>query len=253
MSELSPAEEASEKAIAALYSAIGDGRSFRLEAGAGAGKTYSLIAALEYLITNRAASLLAHSQQIACITYTNVAREEILDRTDNHPVVFPGTIHAFCWSFLRGFQVKLRELIPELGEKWQERIDEAGGINNQRVVYDLGYPGIDEKTITLHHDDVVVLMARLLEFRKFQQLLKNKYPIIFIDEYQDTDAILAQSIVHNLVDNESGVLVGLFGDHWQKIYGTGACGIIESYARRASVAPQTRGQRCTVIGILLRT
>lgn len=68
----------------------------------------------------------------------------------------------------------------------------------------------------------------MLFFPKFQQQLKSKFPIIFIDEYQDTDIALAESIVSNLIDNDSGLVVGLFGDHWQKIYGSSACGLIST-------------------------
>ena len=31
-----------------------------------------------------------------------------------------------------------------------------------------------------------------------------------------------------MIDNDAGVLIGLFGDHWQKIYGRDACGLIVS-------------------------
>ncbi|MDI5877203.1 UvrD-helicase domain-containing protein [Shewanella xiamenensis] len=124
----------------------------------------------------------------------------------------------------------LRQLIPTLGAKWQERIAESAGIGNQTVKYDLGFASIKEHEISLHHDDVVVLMARMLAFPKFQKLLKSKFPIIFIDEYQDTDSALAESIVQNLIDNDSGIVIGLFGDHWQKIYGSSACGLIRSPA-----------------------
>jgi len=227
---VSPAEKASEETLAKLRSCIDNNRCFRLEAGAGAGKTYSLIESIQYLINKKSSEYLLNEQQIACITYTNVAKGEIKDRTDNHPVIFADTIHAFSWSILQHYQVKLRELIPELGEKWVKRIEEAGGITNQEVRYDLGFANINDNVITLHHDDVIALMAKLLAYPKFQKLLKNKFPVIFIDEYQDTDAQLAQSIVNNLIDNKSGIIIGLFGDHWQKIYGSSACGLIESNA-----------------------
>lgn len=230
MTGMSPAEQASNEALEQLRACIDAKRCFRLEAGAGAGKTYSLIESIKYLIDQRSDEFLKSEQRIACITYTNVAKDEIEDRTDHHPVIYAGTIHGFCWGILQHYQVKLREYIPELGEKWQQRIDESAGILNQIVKYDLGYPGISEHEITLHHDDVVVLMAYLLAYPKFQRLLKNNFPIIFIDEYQDTDIRLAESIVSNLIDNESGVVVGLFGDHWQKIYGSTACGLISSEA-----------------------
>ncbi len=51
MSEIhSPAEAASQRALESMYACLSEGRSFRLEAGAGAGKTYSLIKALRFLI-----------------------------------------------------------------------------------------------------------------------------------------------------------------------------------------------------------
>jgi len=228
MTNTNPAEQASIEALEQLRSCIDKGLCFRLEAGAGAGKTYSLIESIRYLILNRAVELLGNRQQIACITYTNVAKDEIKDRTDHHPVIFADTIHAFCWNILQHYQVKLREHLPELGEKWRNRIDESVGVTNQKVKYELGFPAINEHEITLHHDDVVALMARMLMYPKFQKLLKNKFPIVLIDEYQDTNNKLADSIVTNLIDNDSGVMVGLFGDHWQKIYGASACGLISS-------------------------
>jgi len=228
MKQLNPAEKASIEALEKIRSCIDNNLCFRLEAGAGAGKTYSLIESIKYLISCQADELLSNKQQVACITYTNVAKDEIKDRTDHHPVIFSDTIHAFCWNILQNYQFKLREHISELGEKWVKRIADSPGISNQIVTYDLGFPSINEKEITLHHDDVVSLMARMLCYPKFQMLLRSKFPIVFIDEYQDTDRKLAESIVENLIDNDSGVLVGLFGDHWQKIYGTSACGLISS-------------------------
>lgn len=228
MCQVSPAENASTQALDEMFTAINHCNCFRLEAGAGAGKTYSLIKALKHLVHSRADEFIKKEQKIACITYTNIAKDEIRERTDNHPVIYADTIHAFSWSFINGFQAKLRELLPELGAKWVARIEEAGGIDKQKVIYDLGFPKIDEKTISLHHDDVIKLISSLLGFSKFQNLLKAKFPIVFIDEYQDTNKDLASSIVNNLIDNDSGLLVGLFGDHWQKIYGKEACGLIES-------------------------
>jgi DNA helicase-2/ATP-dependent DNA helicase PcrA len=228
MTNINPAERASSEALEQLRSCIDKGLCFRLEAGAGAGKTYSLIESIRYLISNRADELLGNRQQIACITYTNVAKNEIKNRTDHHPVIFADTIHSFCWSILQHYQVKLREHLPELGEKWKKRIDDSLGVTNQKVKYELGFPAVNEREITLHHDDVVALMARMLSYPKFQKLLKSKFPIVLIDEYQDTDSNLADSIVANLIDNNSGVMVGLFGDHWQKIYGSSACGLISS-------------------------
>jgi len=228
MGMVNPAITASEKALAKMFSAIENNKSFRMEAGAGAGKTYSLIKALKHFITNKATSLEKAGQQIACITYTNVAKDEIKERTDNHPLIFTDTIHAFSWSLLQAFQPMLRETIPTLSDRWATRIKDAGGLGEQKVIYDLGYPKADAHTIELHHDDVIKLMAILLTKPKLQTVIKSKFPILFVDEYQDTNKSLADSIVKNIVENDVGVLVGLFGDHWQKIYGSSACGLVHS-------------------------
>jgi len=223
-----PAELASIIALEKLFNTIDEKKCFRLEAGAGAGKTYSLIKALKYLISKKGNSLLKNNQKIACITYTNVAKDEINARTDNHPVIYADTIHAFSWSLIRGLQKQMREFIPSISVKWENRINEAGGIKEQTVIYDLGYPKATTKEITLHHDDVIKIFTFFLDIDKFRTKLKSNFPIIFIDEYQDTNKDLADSIVRNLIEKDSEILVGFFGDHWQKIYGSTACGLINA-------------------------
>ncbi|GJL64021.1 MAG: DNA helicase [Nitrospirales bacterium] len=222
---LNPAEQASEAALAKIRKCLTERKSFLLEAGAGAGKTYSLIEALKYLIDNRGNELVNKHQQIACITYTNVAADEITSRTDSHPAIHSSTIHVFCWSLIRDFQPFLREKLQEI-DKWPEKIEEAGGIERQKVIYDLGYRKIDDREITLHHDDVLSFMVMLLNEPKFQSLFSKRYPILFIDEYQDTEAVFAETLKTCFLDTNTGSLIGFFGDHWQKIYGSG-CGKIE--------------------------
>ncbi len=222
---LNPAEQASEYALDKIRNCLAENKSFLLEAGAGAGKTYSLIQTLKHLIKERGNELVNKHQKIACITYTNVAADEIAARTDDHPAIHSSTIHHFCWSLIKNFQPFLRDRLSE-NEKWSEKIEEAGGIKNQTVVYDLGYRTIDDKTITLHHDDVLSLMVKILAEPKFQNLFISRYPILFIDEYQDTNTGFADALKTCFLDNNPGLLIGFFGDHWQKIYGTG-CGKIE--------------------------
>ncbi|MCA8835808.1 MAG: ATP-dependent helicase [Proteobacteria bacterium] len=223
---LNPAEKASEDALVKIRNCLAENKSFLLEAGAGAGKTYSLIQTLKHLIKERGNELVNKHQKIACITYTNVAAAEIASRTDSHPAIHSSTIHHFCWSLIQYFQPFLREQLSEIHEKWSELIEEADGIENQKVEYDLGYRTIDDKTITLHHDDVLSLMVKILAEPKFQNLFISRYPILFIDEYQDTNTGFADALKTCFLDNNPGLLIGFFGDHWQKIYGTG-CGKIE--------------------------
>ena len=119
---LNPAEEASQIALGKLSQLIDNNKCFRFEAGAGAGKTYSLIKALQYLIENKSSYLLRNNQHIACITFTNVAVEQIRNRTDNNPVIYAETIHSFSWSLIQGLQKQMREFIPTISDKSNTRI-----------------------------------------------------------------------------------------------------------------------------------
>jgi DNA helicase-2/ATP-dependent DNA helicase PcrA len=223
---LNPAEQASEEALAKIRECLAKGKSFLLEAGAGAGKTYSLIETLKHLITEKGNELVSNHQQIACITYTNVAADEITSRTDSHPAIYSSTIHHFCWSLVQDFQPFLRSNLQEVHNTWPDKIEEAGGIDYQEVKYDLGYRKIDDKEITLHHDDVLAFMVMLLNEPKFQSLFAKRYPVLFIDEYQDTETAVADTLKTCFLDTGTGPMIGFFGDHWQKIYGSG-CGKIE--------------------------
>ena len=220
-----PAEVASRKALETVYACLEAGQSFRLEAGAGAGKTYSLVKALEFLIDRYQSVLPRRGQRIACITFTNVAKDEILDRTDSNPIIFCDTNHAFCWSLIRGFQRHLREYVAEL-PAWVERIKEVGELGKRLVDYNLGFRSISEEHLTLHHDDVLPLTIRLMENLKFRRLVSSLYPIILIDEYQDTDAAWVEAIKAQFLGQDGAPIFGFFGDHWQKVYDEG-CGALE--------------------------
>jgi DNA helicase-2/ATP-dependent DNA helicase PcrA len=110
--KLNPAELAAAAAQKQVDECIKDGKHFRLEAGAGAGKTYSLVEALKRLIAERGARYMQTGKKIACITYTEVARDEIAHEIDRHPAILVDTIHGFCWSFISRFQTQLRQLVP---------------------------------------------------------------------------------------------------------------------------------------------
>ena len=222
---MNPAEEASQRTLQQVHRCLERGESFLVEAGAGAGKTYTLVKALQFLIDHYRHTLPQRHQRIACITFTNVAKDEIEARTDRTPLIHCNTIHAFCWSLIVGFQRQLRELLPEL-KHWPERIAEAGDLGDRPVAYELGHRGINDARISIHHDDVLFLTISLMEHPKFRRIIAEKYPIILIDEYQDTDAGWIDSIKQHFLGQETGPLFGFFGDHWQKIYGNG-CGLID--------------------------
>lgn len=222
---MNPAEEASQRALDQVHHCLEHGDSFLVEAGAGAGKTYTLVKALQFLIDRYRHALPQRHQRIACITFTNVAKDEIEARTDRSPIIHCNTIHAFCWSLIVGFQRQLRERLPDL-EHWPEKLAEVGGVGERRVEYELGHRSINDARISIHHDDVLILTIALMGNSKFRSILADKYPIILIDEYQDTDHGWIDSIKHHFLGRANSPQFGLFGDHWQKIYGNG-CGKID--------------------------
>ncbi|EMP03409.1 UvrD-helicase domain-containing protein [Leptospira santarosai] len=222
------AEEASNEALEKIIIAIEAEHCFRLEAGAGAGKTYSLLKVIEYIVNNKSNQMMKLGHRVACITYTNVAKDLIRTKTDNNPLIYAETIHAFAWNLISGLQKPIREYVPEISQKWAERISEIGGIQNQIVKYDFGFPKATVDEITLHHDDVIKIFSNLLKRDKFKKLIKSKYPIILIDEYQDTNKELITSIVENIIEDDFNILIGFFGDHWQTIFGSESCGFISA-------------------------
>lgn len=229
-SQLNPAEQASERALAEVRECIAAGTSFLLEAGAGAGKTYSLGKALTFLIESEQQQLSRRAQKIACITFTNVAKAAIEAHTDHSSIVHCDTIHAFCWSAIGRFQKQLRALVLEI-EEWKERLEEAGGIAERTIEYTLGYRGVTDDVVSIHHDDVLKLTVKLMEQEKFRRLISGQYPVILIDEYQDTNKTWVRSIENHFLGQPLSPQFCFFGDHWQKIYGDG-CGKIEHSALR---------------------
>lgn len=199
----SPAEAASRRALEAMYACLDAGNSFRLEAGAGAGKTYSLIKALRFLIERNKDIFPKRSQQIACITFTNVAKDEIAARTDRSPMVFCETNHAFCWSLISGIQKPLRALIEAMPD-WREKIEEVGGsVGTRAIEYSLGHRSIRDHRVFIHHDDVLPLTISLMAHEKFRRMIADRFPIILVDEYQDTDSDWVEAIKAHFVGANS--------------------------------------------------
>lgn len=219
---LNPAQIAAEEAQKKICDCLDSKKCFRVEAGAGAGKTHSLITALKYLIEKQGAKLMQQKQRVACITYTKVARDEIQQRIDMHPAIQTETIHSFCWSLIQPFQMALRKSLEAM-PVWQEKLENKP-LGNRVVEYNLGYRKVEEGKVLLHHDDVITLAVALLKEPKFQLIFAHKHPILFIDEYQDTNAAFAKALIENFVANNAGPVIGFFGDHWQKIFN--GCGEI---------------------------
>ncbi|MDA3926612.1 MAG: AAA family ATPase, partial [Kiritimatiellae bacterium] len=86
-------------------------RSFALVAGAGSGKTTSLITALDEIRMQSGRELRQNGQRIACITYTKRAVEVIRRKLGFDDLYQVSTLHSFLWGEIGRFQQDLREAI----------------------------------------------------------------------------------------------------------------------------------------------
>lgn len=73
-------------------------KSFFMFAGAGSGKTRSLINTLEFLAAEKSKYLSEHGRQIAIITYTNAACDEISRRLQYRSIFLVSTIHSLPFT-----------------------------------------------------------------------------------------------------------------------------------------------------------
>lgn len=120
LSEISSVSKKKEEAVQTLInSCIDKDESLVFNAGAGAGKTYALTESLKYIIKEHGDKISYHNQQIMCITYTNVATNEIKERLGNSDLVKVSTIHERLWSLIKDYQ---KELVKIHVEKIQEEL-----------------------------------------------------------------------------------------------------------------------------------
>ncbi len=220
-------------------------RSFVMVAGAGSGKTTSLVNALDHLVRTKGDDLRRRGQRIACITYTEVAVGEIWGDVGNVPLFHVSTIHSFLWTVVSPFQTDLaqwvrariegkiadaeakiarprtqartREGLARKIERYREQLASIGQVC--RFTYEAGS---DYAKGILGHDDILRVGPELIETRPLlRSLVASRFPFVFVDESQDTrpDLITALRSVEKSVG--AGFCLGFFGDPMQKIYTTG--------------------------------
>jgi len=112
--------EKEENILLNIYKFIDNKKSIIFSSGAGSGKTYALIESLKYIINNYGKQIKEHNQKIICITFTNVATEEVKDRLGNNDLVRVSTIHEKIWDFIKEHQ---KELVSIHKGKLEEEIN----------------------------------------------------------------------------------------------------------------------------------
>jgi DNA helicase-2/ATP-dependent DNA helicase PcrA len=239
-------------------------RSFFLYAGAGSGKTRSLVKALSVLRDKRGDELWMRGQRVCVITYTNKAADEIKRRMDFNSLIEVSTIHSFAWTLIQGhtndirswLQANLTEEIQNLealqakGRKGSKAAYErevsirakqarlALLPNIRRFVYSPN--GNIRGRDALAHSEVIGCVAALLRTKQsLQKILISRFPVLLIDESQDTNRYLMDSLLEVQGQHTEKFAIGLFGDTMQRIYADGKVGldaaIPDAWAKPAKV------------------
>ncbi|KAA0964268.1 UvrD-helicase domain-containing protein [Pseudomonas sp. ANT_H12B] len=227
-------------------------RSYFLFAGAGSGKTRTLVEVLRRMtgvVEHEKGSWFArhlrmYGRSIRVVTYTKNAVAVIRGRLGDNDLVGVSTIHAFCWELISGFNDDIRTALIALKEaqfekETAEALAKPRGITaaKQRDLDEIkedieGFRGTDvfiyhpdRETYgpgALAHKHVLDATAWLLKNRPtLQTILKDRHPVVLIDESQDTMKGMLDALMGLAEPRGSGLTLGLLGDHRQRIYTDG--------------------------------
>lgn len=224
-------------------------RSYFLFAGAGSGKTRTLVEVLRRMTGvvqhekggQLARHLRMYGRSIRVITYTKNAVAVINGRLGDNDLVDVSTIHAFCWELISGFNDDIREALVAVKEAQLEKdtkeamakpkgitparqrdLDEIKGDIEATRLIDVFIYHPDRETHgagALAHSHVLEATAWLLRHSStLQTILKDRHPIILIDESQDTMKGMLDALMALAEPTDTGLTLGLLGDHRQRIY-----------------------------------
>jgi DNA helicase II / ATP-dependent DNA helicase PcrA len=217
--------------------------SFFMFAGAGSGKTRSLVNALSYLSSEMGSEISAHSKQVAVITYTNAACNEISRRLQYKPIFAVSTIHSFLWELIKSYQADIKiwvteNLKKEIADLEEKQANGHGGgaaaikraeeikrktlrLEKIETVKKFSYNPNGENIgyDSLSHNDVVKMGCEFISVEDtMQEILVGKYPILLIDESQDTKKELVEALRLVYEQYSDRFIIGMFGDMMQRIY-----------------------------------
>ena len=213
-------------------------KSFFMFAGAGSGKTRSLINTLEYLDKEKGHYLAERGKQIAVITYTNAACDEIRRRLQYKPIFMVSTIHSFLWEMIKNFQQDIRiwveaSIVSEIDDlQGKRKTGKRGSVSAEKIIskqkrlekiktvkrFSYNPNGDNLGFDSLSHDEVIKIGSEFIATREtMQEILVNKFPIMLIDESQDTKKELIDALLC-VYENHKNWAIGMFGDTMQKIY-----------------------------------
>ncbi|KIA94492.1 Fis family transcriptional regulator [Flavobacterium sp. KMS] len=219
-------------------------KSFFLFAGAGSGKTRSLVKVLTDFKTEYGKQLRLNRKKVAIITYTNAACDEIIHRLKYDPIFAVTTIHSYAWELIKNFnhdiklwlknnlaneiykleeeQSKSKNLLNKTSidrtrkiESKNKRLDNLNNI--QQFTYNPNGDNISKDS--LNHSEVISIAANFIQNKPLMQdLLVCKFPIVLVDESQDTKKDLINAFFELQKNKKESFSLGLFGDTMQRIY-----------------------------------
>ena len=220
-------------------------KSFFLFAGAGSGKTRALVKAMKLFRLKYDQEFRLSARKVAVITYTNVACDEIKHRIDYDSIFIISTIHSFAWELIQTYHKDIREW---LGNNLKEKIKE---LENRQQKGKISKASIDRarqielkqnrlnrldtiKSFTynpsgenigknsLNHAEVIGIASSFLKNKPLmQRILIRKYPVLLIDEIQDTQKDLVDAFLDVQKVYSGEFCLALFGDTMQRIYSEG--------------------------------
>jgi DNA helicase-2/ATP-dependent DNA helicase PcrA len=161
----------------------------KFNAGAGAGKTHALKESLLYIVNKYGDNLKYHNQQILCITYTNVATNEIKERIGNSSLVKVSTIHERIWELIKDYQKELVQIHQE--KVSNELVEIQATLNNPDNTKYQKFQSLDET-------GQEALIQILLDNRELYYRNKDKNAATFKTAFQE------------IVDNSMMTNVGYF-------------------------------------------
>lgn len=218
-------------------------KSFFLKAGAGSGKTRSLVTFLKKFKKERGQEYWLQGKKVAVITYTKAASENIRQQLGFHNLFVVSTIHSFVWSVIKAYTSDLRSELKVLlaADIEQLRKEESKGRSGTKAsedrirkikgktkrlekidtviqfIYDPD--GKNTQGNALGHSEVLSIGASLLTQKPLlQRIFVQTYPILLIDESQDTRGGLIDAFFSIQKAHAERFAIGLFGDTLQRIY-----------------------------------
>ena len=198
---------------------------------------------MEYINAKLGRELKLNGRNVAVITYTNAARDEIKRRSRYNPLFEISTIHSFAWNLICSHTCDIREWLKrEISVKkvkaeaklaasrtttriYKETEKKLAKLTQRHEYLDsvkrfiYNPDGLNIENNSLDHSEVIKITAEFLSQKEtLQKILVDKYPILLIDESQDTKKDLLNVFLQIQEKYAARFSVGLLGDIMQRIY-----------------------------------